>query len=271
MMGAVEREFPLHFRMSTQKIILGDCLDVLPSLADASVDMILTDPPYGNTEKGSFWQRRDAVLGWKDGNGVYKNENSHSELLTNDGKEADRIFKKALVEWVRVLSPGGNLCCCCGGGGGDNMQFAKWALWMSKVLKFKQAVVWDKGGIGTGWHYRRSYEMVMVATKRGASCKWYDETGIVENVIRPGDYGIKKVVPKKGDHVVPKHVNLAVHFIKLHTQEGDTVLDSFMGRGWVGVACKRLNRNFIGIEIDPKWHTAAEKRIQKFRKGFFSM
>ena len=56
-------------------------------------------------------------------------------------------------------------------------------------------VIWDKGKMGMGWHYRRSYETVLVAQKRGGPCKWYDESHKIENIIRPGDYGIRKIIP----------------------------------------------------------------------------
>ena len=51
-------------------------------------------------------------------------------------------------------------------GGGPDPQFARWSLWMNEVFNFKQMVVWDNGPMGMGWHYRRSYETVLVGTKR---------------------------------------------------------------------------------------------------------
>jgi DNA modification methylase len=111
-------------------------------------------------------------------------------------------------------------------------------------------VVWDKGPMGMGWHYRRSYETVLVAQKPGAACKWHDVTDSVENIIRPGTNGIRKIIPQADDHPTPKPVALAAHFIRLHTQPGDLVLDPFAGRGWVGQACIALGRRYIGIEID---------------------
>jgi site-specific DNA-methyltransferase (adenine-specific) len=138
---------------------------------------------------------------------------------------------------------------------------------MDEVLSFKQMVVWDKGKMGMGWHYRRSYETVLVAQKGKGKTAWYDDSHRIENVIRPGDYGIRKVIPGKGDHPTPKPVALAEHFIGLHTKPGDTVLDPFMGRGWVGLACLKLGRNFIGCEIDPEHYGFAERRIEAALKA----
>ena len=124
-------------------------------------------------------------------------------------------------------------------------------------------VVWDKGPMGMGWHYRRSYETVLVAQKRGGACKWYDDTSRIENVIRPGDYGIKKRIPSADEHPTPKVPELAQHFIRLHSQPGETVLDPFMGGGSTGVAALRERRRFIGIELDPEWFHFACERLHR--------
>ena len=141
--------------------------------------------------------------------------------------------------------------------------FARWALWIDKPLQFKQMVIWDKGKMGMGWHYRRSYETVLVAQKRGAACKWFDESNKIENIIRPGDYGIKKIIPTADQHPTQKPVKLFEHFILLHTQKGDTVLDPFAGSRSTGVACVNLDRQFIGMELDPGYYEMAKKRIDR--------
>ena len=133
---------------------------------------------------------------------------------------------------------------------------------MDEVLNFKQMVVWDKGKIGMGWHYRRSYEVILVAQKKGAPCRWFDNTHMVENIIRPGDYGIKKIIPSKTQHPTVKPVALMAHFIRLHTMPGDAVLDPFMGSGTTGVACVNMDREFIGVELDPQFYEMAEKRLK---------
>ncbi len=132
---------------------------------------------------------------------------------------------------------------------------------MDEVLSFKQMVVWDKGKMGMGWHYRRSYETILVAQNGNGKTNWYDDSHTIENVIRPGDYGIQKIIPGADDHPTPKPVALAEHFLRLYTKPGDTVLDPFMGHGWVGIAALNLGRNFIGIEVDPEHFGQAERRI----------
>ena len=115
--------------------------------------------------------------------------------------------------------------------------------------------------MGMGWHYRRSYETVLVAEKPGAAAKWYDQSGRVENVIRPGYLGIRKILPSKDDHPTPKPPELSRHFIRLHSQPGETVLDPFMGGGSTAVAALAEGRKFVGIEIDKEHFDATCARV----------
>ena len=240
------------------RLFCGDCRDVLPTLEDGSIDAVVTDPPYGhNNNNGDLIARREEALGG--GRGTSPVEAFRP--IANDGPEANDLYRVSLPHWFRLLKPG-CCCCCCGGGGGPDPQFARWSLWLAEVFDFKQMVVWDKGPMGMGWHYRRSYETVLVGQKPGASCKWYAERQNVENIIRPGQYGIRKIIPSADDHPTPKPVALAEHFIRLHTAPGDVVLDPFAGHGWVGVACVRTGRRFIGVELDPDYCAVAVRRIQ---------
>lgn len=241
------------------RLWLGDAREVLPSLDAASIDMAMTDPPYGhNNNNGDLIHRREAALGRPP-----CGENPPlARPIANDGAEANDLIREVLPEFKRLLKPGSCCCCCCCGGGGPDPQFARWSLWIDEELDFKQMVVWDKGPMGMGWHYRRSYETVLVAQKPGAACKWHDTTDAVENIIRPGQRGIRKIIPQADDHPTPKPVELAEHFLGLHTLPGDIVLDPFMGRGWVGMACVRMDRTFWGVEIDQEHFWKAVERIE---------
>ncbi len=232
-----------------------DCREVLPLLP--SVDFIFTDPPYGHNNNNG-----DLIHKWEQALGRLPSCGSDPRPIANDGAEET----KALIEWFfaelpKLLRPGSCCCCCCGGGGPDP-QFARWSLEIDKHLDFKQMVVWDKGPMGMGWHYRRSYETVLVAQKRGAACRWHDETDAIENIIRPGYLGIRKIIPAKTDHPTPKPPELARHFMRLHSRAGDTVLDPFMGGGSTAVAAVKEGRKFIGVEVDPQWFELACKRIE---------
>jgi site-specific DNA-methyltransferase (adenine-specific) len=233
----------------------GDALALLREMPDNSVDMVFTDPPYGHNNNGDLISRREQALGIQD-------HESERRPIANDGPEANNLYRSALPEMERLLRHGGCCCCCCCcGGGGPDPQFARWSLWMDEVFDFKQMVVWDKGPMGMGWHYRRSYETVLVGQKRGGPCKWYDDSHRIENIIRPGAWGIRKIIPDATEHPTAKPVALAAHFIRLHTAPGDTVLDPFMGHGSTAIAAKSLGRNFIGFDLSPEYVEIARRRI----------
>lgn len=243
--------------MNDIKIILGDCIEVMQKIPANSIDMIFTDPPYGhNNNDGDLISNIEKALGKK------RVKEEKERPILNDGPEANTLFKNMLLEAERILKPG-CCCCCCGGGGGPDPQFARWSLWMDKLFNFKQMVVWDKGKMGMGWHYHRSYETVLVADKKGGKPSWYDSSHKIENIIRPGDYGIRKIIPNKRQHPTEKPVELPMHFIKLHSKPGDTILDPFCGSGSTGIAAVRMGRKFIGIELDPHWHAHATAKINR--------
>ena len=84
-----------------------------------------------------------------------------------------------------------------------------------------------------------------------------ENTNYPTQVIEFKNSGSKQV------HPTQKPVALFEYLIKTYTNEGDLVLDNCMGSGTTGVACKNLNRNFIGIELDPEYFKIAEKRINE--------
>jgi DNA modification methylase len=120
-------------------------------------------------------------------------------------------------------------------------------------------IIWDKRQLGFGWHYHRDYECILVATKRGAPCRWFDTSKRVPNIIR----NLGKIIPQAEDHPTPKPPALAGWFVRLHTQPGDVVLDPFCGGGSTGVGALQNNRRFLGIELDGKWISIAEAALER--------
>lgn len=232
------------------KIYHGDCRDILGTMEDRSVDLVLTDPPYGNNNNlNDLAARREAALGI--------GPPGPPRPIANDSEdEANDLVMFLFSQSQRLLVMGGCCCCCCCGGG-PNPQFARWALWMDEFLEFKQMVIWDKGGLGMGWHYRRSYEVILVGEKPGAPCKWYGGN-TTSNLIR-----INKIIPQKQDHPTPKPVGLMRKFIELHTLPGDLVLDPFCGAGPTLLAAKETGRAAIGIELEEKYCEMAANRLRQ--------
>lgn len=245
------------------KITLGDGIKMLEGMAESSVDLILTDPPYGHKNNdGDLISVIEKVNGRGRFHDYTKEEECPGRPILNDGDEANDLYKALLQQAKRVLKRGGGVCCCCCGGGGPDPQFARWSMWMDEALTFNQMVIWDKGPLGLGWHYHRSYETVLVGYK-GTKCNWYDKTKRVENIIRPIKYGVRKIIPSAKHHPCEKPVMLAEFFIELHTQPGGLVVDPFTGRGWAGVASARTGRRFMGSELDPHWFKQAKDRLEQ--------
>ena len=229
-------------------LYLGDAREVCADFGTASIDMIWTDPPYGhNNNNGDLAHRWEAALGI--------GEAGPARPIANDGAEASDLARWLFAESRRLLKPGG--CCCCCGGGGSDPQFARWSLWMDESLGFKHAVVWDKGGLGMGWHYRRNYEFVLVGEKPGAACRWFGGLD-TPNVVR-----ISGIKPKATDHPTPKPEALVAWFLRLHSQPGDLVFDPFAGGGTTLVTAKRMGRRTIGVEIDERWAEMAATRLSQ--------
>jgi hypothetical protein len=231
-------------------------------LPAGSVPMIWTDPPYGhnNNNNGDLIHRSEEALGRR------KVTKEDARPIANDDMHGrDRVVQGMLKEAGRVLSPDCCCCCCCCGGGGPRPTFAKAALEMDESpLEFFHAIVWDKGGLGMGWRYRRNYEFVLIAKRRNGKLKWaWDGSGPeTANVVR-----IPKIIPTNVEHPTVKPVELVRHFLRLHTNPGDLVLDPFAGSGTTGVACAEMGRRFVGFEIEPRWVALANDRIAAAERG----
>lgn len=246
-----------YYQNDSVTLYNADCFEVMATLAPGSFAAAITDPPYGHNNNNG-----DLISNWEKALGVSKGDEK-PRPIANDGKEATEIFERFCKEAARLCCC---CCCCCCGGGGPDPQFARWALILDKYFNFAQQVIWDKGKMGMGWHYRRSTECILVAyNKRLKKAPWYTTSRKIENIIRPGDYGIKKIIPSASDHPTPKPVALFEHFIRLHTPEGGTILDPFAGAGTAGLAAMRTGRKAILIELEERWCEMAAKRLEQER------
>lgn len=228
----------------------GDALEVMATLEAGSVDMIWTDPPYGHgNQDGDLQSARVGVKGGRQRSAV---------IIANDGQDTwEPLMRGFLCEAERVLKAD-CCCCCCTGGGGPTPAFARLALWLDEQLSFFHAVVWDKSGRGNGlgWRYRRNYEFVMVAHRKGGKLAWSDDARAVPNIVRT------RPVPNDL-HPTTKPVDLSGQFIEWHTAPGDLVLDPFMGSGTTLRAAKDTGRRAIGVEIEERYCEIAAKRLSQ--------
>lgn len=242
----------LYYKTELGKLWCGNCLDIMPNMG--KVDLIVTDPPYGlNFNNGDLAHKWEKVFGG-DQNKI------RARPIANDGeKEAEELFKSFLKIAKEKLLRGGACCCCCCGGGPKPL-FAKWTLWMDEIIGFKHAVVWDKGGLGMGMHYRRNYEFMLIAQNGQPAHRWNGGNST------PNVWRIPKIIPSDKQHPTEKPVWLMSQPILIHSNEGDMVLDPFAGHGSTLVAAEKLNRRWVGIELEEKYCEVAARKIENERK-----
>lgn len=241
------------------KLLHGDCLELMKDIPDNSVDMVLTDPPYGTT--ACKW---DTVI--------------PSDPMWNELK--------------RITKDNGAICLF------GSEPFSS-HLRLSNLKMFKYDWIWEKNQASNFASAKKQplkqHETVSVFYKRN---RYYPQKELrlessrkrLSSAITPHnkpreiygglvDSGEKryydkdyknpssvqkfKVVPRhKGTlHPTQKPVALLEYLIKTYTLENETVLDFTMGSGSTGVACKNLNRKFIGIEKDDKYFEIAKDRV----------
>jgi len=230
-----------YLRTELGVLYKGNCLEIMPLLDAKSIDLIATDPPYGI----SFKSKR----------------NNHQRKIAGDGfEEWKDMLPDMLREFNRLLTQNGVACCFCGGGGKGPVT-AIFTLEAVKWLTLIQTVVWRKF-IGLGWHYRPSYENILILSKEEKNYNFFDETKACSNVIE----GINQNIPQKGEHPTQKPIKLMEKLLHIHSLKDMLVLDPFLGGGTTALACERLGRRWIGIELDEEYLALAKKRILEENK-----
>lgn len=219
------------------KVIQGDCRDVLKLIPDKSIDLIVTDPPYGLAFR-SAWP----------------SERKKKDFIENDKPEdLVPLIQAVIPELIRVMEDDSEIYWFCGGGGGSPILAWAWLEFkkFEPELRVKNLLVWDKQFVGLGWDWRFQYETVFQLVK-GKGIENTDKSA--SNVIRA-----KKVIPQEGEHPTPKSVDVISEILK--RKPSKIVLDPFLGGGTTAVAAKIMNRNFIGIELVEKYCEISRKRL----------
>lgn len=235
-------------------LLHGDCLELMKQIPDKSIDMVLTDPPYGTT--ACKW---DTVI----------------------------PFEPMWNELKRITKDNGAICLF----GSEPFSFY---LGMSNIDMFRYSFQWIKTKASNFQHARKMpmkrHENILVFYKKLPTynlelrklkkplknSRKNKGANLHDGKIKDsGNYFQKETGfnfsdiyfsnPSGKGHLHPtqKPVALLEYLIKTYTLEGETVLDFTMGSGSTGVACKNLNRNFIGIEKDKEYFEIARKRINE--------
>jgi DNA modification methylase len=233
-------------------LLHGDCLELMKNIPDNSIDLCLTDPPYGTTN--CTW---DNVI----------------------------PFEPMWKELKRIVKDNGAICLF------GSEPFSS-HLRLSNLKMFKYDLIWQKEKPTNFFQLKRRFGKVteLLSVFYSKQCCYNPQKYKVEHRIKTSPKGShnsiitgknKKVLPYKDDgtrypidilkfrrislgktlHPTQKPVALLEYLIKTYTLEGETVLDFTMGSGSTGVAAKNLNRNFIGIEKDDKYFNIAKERL----------
>ena len=233
------------------KLYKGDCLEVMKDIPSGSIDAIICDPPYGTTS--CKW---DSVID----------------------------FGLMWEQLNRVIKPNGAIVLF------GSEPFSS-ALRMSNIKNYKYDWIWDKKQGGSPLNAKRmplkTLESIHVFNKhkynpqmrkgkmrvKGGSKKQADHTGkTIQGYTTKSDLYYPTMLLSdfsnagnrgKTMHPTQKPLLLMEYLVRTYTNENELVLDFTMGSGTTGVACKNLNRDFIGIEIDKDYFEIAKKRIEK--------
>ena len=199
----------------------GDAVDWLRQLPDASVDLLITDPPYESLEKHRAIGTTTRL--------------KHSKASSNDWFEIfpNERFEELFREVWRVLKKNTHFYLFCDA---ETMFVAK-PIAEQVGFKFWKPIVWDKKKIGMGYHYRARYEFVLFFEK---GKRKLNDLGISDIIEAPR---IHRGYPTE------KPPEVSEVLITQSSEPGETVADPFMGSGSVGIAAVRNGRSFIGNDL----------------------
>ena len=218
------------------KLYQGDCLEVMGSIKDKSVDLIVTDPPYLMDYQSNRRKKEDRFDKIKNDKGNYM------------------LIQDYLEECHRIMKDNTAIYCFCSW---HNIDFFKNEF--EKHFKLKNILVWNKNNHGTGdlkGSYAPKHEFILFGHKGRTLLR---EKRIADVIDCP------KISSNKLTHPTEKPQDLLEIFIKQSSDVGSIIFDGFMGTGSCGIAAKKLNRNFIGIELDEKYFDIAKNRLENIR------
>lgn len=216
------------------KVIQGDCLEIMKQMPDKSVDLVLTDPPYSRNTITAHSRKGVRNLA--------------------DLSIQEFFYKHVFGEFSRVLKEGGIAFTFC-----DDLFYPILFVSSYNSMQGHSLITWDKEHISFGKPIRKRHELIMYCSN-GAGGEFYPSD---KRTHFPSVISHKRVSDK--EHDAQKPVELCVDLIKHFSKEGDIILDPFAGSCTTAIAAKQLNRNFICIEKEPEYIKVCDMRLADFQ------
>jgi DNA modification methylase len=236
-------------------LMQGDCLERMKEIPDGSVDMILTDPPYGTTackwdsviDFELMWEQLNRIIKPNGAIALFGSQPFTSALIMSNPK----MFKYDLV-WQKPKGTG-------------HLNAKKQPLRDKEdVLLFykKQCTYNPQMTEGTPYKDKAGKDHAKSTSMTDSYGNYTNYREVNKGVRYPKQVQKFGVVGRGSLHPTQKPIALMEYLIKTYTNENETVLDFTMGSGSTGVSCVNTSRNFIGIELDDTYFNIAKERIE---------
>jgi|SRR5690625_240081 len=220
--------------MELNKIYHGDCLEIMKDIPDKSIDLVVTDPPY--------------LMNYKTGRRKY--DHRFNDVILGDNDE--ELIKDYIKECHRILKENTAMYIFC-----SIHKIDLFKQELEKKFIIRNMIIWVKNNHTAGdleSSFGRKYEVLFLVNKGRKKFNGKRLTDIWE---------FDRVAGNEQRHQNQKPLELIERCIKKHSKEGDLIFDGFMGSGTTAIACHRLNRNFIGAELDEEYHNLATERYER--------
>jgi modification methylase len=234
------------------KIHCADCLEFMKEIPDNSIDCIVTSPPYNKHSANRVPSKHDS---WQSAGIKYE---EYKDDMPEE--EYQKWQKQVIRECLRILKPNGSIFY------NHKVRLINHKAiipteWLSE-FNIRQMIIWDRTNtpVLEPIRFYPITELIFWITKERQTPKFNNE-----NIKYKKE--IWQIIPKpEPDFPAPFPIDIPLNYIESTTENGDLILDPFMGSGTTAVACIKMNRHFIGIEISPKYCKIAEERLSKVPK-----